>query len=209
MASPLLHLIIASCLVSVGLYHQQLWAQRAPALISAKSLYKTERVARTHFSAHQVKWDHQNATLSAAGEVQLAQGFLKISCARATVTFMPKIAEVGTVENDSEISGETGMQDALADAQLDKVIADGGVTVTFRDLKISAAQVTYNHPSRMLTAQGVIKGTWRAMSFRGASLKISLSEQRASILETSVSLPLPRIIPSAPTEARVRSWMKR
>ena len=203
MTSPLLHLIIASCLVSVGLYHQQLWAQRAPALISTKSLYKTERVARTHFSAHQVKWDHQNATLSAAGEVQLAQGSLKISCARATVTFMPKIAEAGTIENDS------GIQDALADAQLDKVVADGGVTVTFRDLKISAAQVTYNHPSRMLTAQGVIKGTWRAMSFRGASLKISLSEQRASILETSVSLPLPRIIPSAQTEARVRSWTKR
>ena len=209
MTSLLVHLIIASCLLSVDSCHSQAWAQRVSDPITRKRSPETQRVARTHFNAHQVRWDHHNFTLSAIGEVKLVQGFLKLSCARATLTFTPKPVSAEVVENDTDALEEIGAPNAFADARLNKVVAEGGVTVTFRDLKITAAQVTYDHPSRVLTAQGVIRGTWRAMSLQGTSLEISLLKQHASIRKASVSLPLPRIVPSTPSEARVRSWAKR
>ena len=163
--------------------------------------------SNTHFSAERVTWDHKSSTLSATGEVQLIQGQLKLTCSEAKISFAPAKSE-HTQRSETQDSTHTLEQFNMDNAQLIKVIAIGQVKFKFRDLSLRATQVTYDHQSRSLSAQGPIKGVWGSIKLRGQSLDLSLFKNRVSVHKASVSLPLPTFTPTSSSMTPTR-WRNR
>lgn len=151
----------------------------------------TKKEEQISFRAAKMEWDDQHTQLLAQGNVMIRQGDLVVRCQTVKLEFN---REKSSHSKEESVTQKKKSHVAMPWSELSllRLIASGNVKITYPSLIMSAAQATYDHISKTISATGNLKGRWRDVTLSGSQMIIELNARRAEIDQVDVRINVPK-----------------